>query len=590
MTESAVSDEELLERHAPILRFDERELFHPTEVDSYVDGCSMWVDGLEVASPGSFGLDELDQRWGERAHLRWVSDDDLKAVVREEAARLARTLLTPRLGRVGLFGRILDALFLVSVLFRPTTPRRTTPAAAMKAERREMHRNGVCYGRVVRSGDWLVLHYSYFYVMNDWRTGYRGVNDHEADWEQAWVFCDPGSRRPCWVVASSHDHSGSDLRRHWTDPEVIKEGDRPVLYAGAGSHALYFQPGDYVTRVDVPGLRWLLRVQRWTRSVLRIRDEATERGLGPALGVPFVDTATGDGRSIEQWDLRVIDDSALWAHDYRGLWGLDTGDPLEGERAPAGPKFDRRGEVRSSWADPVGFAGLHGTPPPSAATDQVNLTKLALAIEDLDDEIGRRGRLLPLIEQSANPHETGEETRRLTELFRQRANLVDLERRLRSGDAVGDQPSFPSVPDIRGHLVHPSVPLPPPAASGWILAFWAAASIPLLLLAVGAVVVFEEIRLAGALIAVVAFAAMAEQLARRHFGAVVRLAILYVAFGVVSAFAVGVAMLVGRYAIAGLLAVGAVVLFFVNVGELGAAQRARKRAAAAARSARTSPD
>ena len=44
--------------------------------------------------------------------------------------------------------------------------------------------------------------------------------------------------------------------------------------------------------------------------------------------------------------------------DYRGLWGLDTGDRLAGERAPAGPKYTRTGTVRQSWNDPLGFVGL----------------------------------------------------------------------------------------------------------------------------------------------------------------------------------------------------------------------------------------
>ena len=41
-----------------------------------------------------------------------------------------------------------------------------------------------------------------------------------------------------------------------------------------------------------------------------------------------------------------------------GLWGLDTGDRLAGERAPAGPKYTRTGTVRQSWNDPLGFVGL----------------------------------------------------------------------------------------------------------------------------------------------------------------------------------------------------------------------------------------
>lgn len=571
----------LLQRHAPILRFDNRELFFPTEVDTYVANAGLWVDGVEVAAPGTISAADLDHRWGVRASLRWIYDDDLKAVVKEEASRLARKLLSPRLGRVGLFGRVLDALFIVSVFVRPTTPRRTTPAAALKAERLGLDRQPVCYGRVQQAGEWVVLHYSYFYVMNDWRTGYRGLNDHEADWEQAWVFLDPADLEPQWVAASSHDHAGADLRRHWSDPEVIKQDGRPVLHAGAGSHALFFRPGDYVTRLDVPALRWLLRLQRWSRSVLRIRDEATERGLGPALGAPFVESAVGDGRSIDRWDLRLIADDVGWVSDFRGLWGLDTGDPMEGERGPSGPKFDRQGDVRVSWADPIGFVGLHGTPPPSAQPKRVNRTKLERALVDVDEQIRRRGRLLPLAQQTGNPSEMAKESARMTELLRQRSELVDLGRRLGSLRPTND--------DIRSHLTHPAVPLPPPAGSGWILAFWAAASVPMLLMAVAAIFFFDAVQFAAVFLITGAVATIGEQLARRHFQAVIRIAGLYLAAAAVFLFAIGDVLTISRYAVGALLVAAAGLLFFVNLGELGAAQRFRQRAAMLNRAADDPP-
>jgi len=209
-------DLELLRRHAPVLRFDSRELFFPTDVDRYV----------------------------------------ASLVVRAEARRLARKLFGPRLGRVGIFGRILDAMFLLSVFIRPTTPRLTTAAAAIKAERLELNDEPIVYGRVGRVGGWLVLHYAYFYAMNDWRSGYRGLNDHEADWEQAWIMCDPLDQRPVWVSATSHEHFGADLRRHWDDPECRKDGDRPVLFVGAGSHALYGYDARFESATTQPNEVW----------------------------------------------------------------------------------------------------------------------------------------------------------------------------------------------------------------------------------------------------------------------------------------------------------------------------------------------
>lgn len=572
---------ELLARFAPTLAHDERELFLPTEVDAFARSSTLLHGDIEIAQPGEVDLEQLDDRFGVGAHLRFVSDEERRAVVKEEARRLARKLLTPRLGRVGIFGRILDAIFLVSLIVRPITPSRTTIAAALKAERLGLgETRPVVYGRVLRQGEWLICHYAYFYVMNDWRSGYRGVNDHEGDWEMAWVFVDPSSEDPVWVAASSHDHHGADLRRHWNDPELVWDGDHVMLFPGAGSHALYMRPGDYVTRIDVAALRPLLRAQRWLRRALRIRDDAADRGLGPALGAPFVDAATGDGRRSSDWDIRLLDESQPWLGRFRGLWGLDTGDPTGGERGPSGPKFSRNGEIRTSWADPIGFVDLHGTPPPSARDVRLSLAKLDQVLDDLQVEISRRGRLLPLASQTGDPDEMGEESERLTELLQQKAELEDLRQRYERGE------SEPPAVAMRSHLTHPAIPLPPPKETGWLLALWAAASIPLILLAVAAVLVLESATLVTVLVFGAMIATLLEQLVRRHFQATLRLGLVFAALVAIWLVFLAGAITVSRYALGAAFVVGAGLLFFANVGELGAAQRFRSRAEAA----RTAPD
>ncbi len=564
----------LLAGHAPVVRFDSRELFFPIAVEGYIENSALLVDGVEVAAAGQLEPKGLDHRVTAGAYLRFVSETERRSVVPAEARRMARKLLGSRLGRVGLFGRVLDALFLLSVFVRPTTPRLTTPAAALKLERLGLQQKPVVYGRVVEVAGWLVLHYAYFYAMNDWRSGYRGLNDHEGDWEQAWIMCDPVDRRPIWVVASNHEHGGSDLRRHWNDPEARRIGAHPLLYAGAGSHALYFRAGDYVTRIDVPGLRWLLRLQRWARRALRIRDQAAERGLGPALGVPFVDAATGDGLEIGNWDLQLLDDDRPCLGDYRGLWGLDTGDPTNGERGPSGPKFDRNGDIRRSWADPVGFAGLHGSSPPSLAPPEDGPDNLDKTLSYLDQEIVRTLRLLPLVQQAETPAEFVKESDRLSEQLRQRAELQDQRRRLESGE-------HPER-DIRGHLTNPAVPLAPPQDAGWVLATWAAASVPLLLLSVAALFLFDGLGVSTILLAGAAAFSILEQLARRHFQAVLRLLVIYVAIGgsfvLVGAIFSGF-LTVSRFAIGGIIAAAAVLLFAANLGELTAVQRRAEAAA-----------
>ena len=77
---------------------------------------------------------------------------------------------------------------------------------------------------------------------------------------------------------------------------------------------------------------------------------------------------------------------------YRGLWGLDTWDPLGGERAPSGPKYNRDGTVRESWSDPLGWAGLDKVLPPRemiVATEEL-LAKLGTEQVELAAQIERQ--------------------------------------------------------------------------------------------------------------------------------------------------------------------------------------------------------
>ncbi len=477
--------DELLARHVPHLRLDQRELFRPAEVDAYVEASELVDASGTISGAGRLMLDELDDRVGPDAFLQFITDEDRRLVRGEDLRLTARRILRGRLSRVGLFGRLLDAMFRLSLALRPTVPKRTTTAAVVKAEQLGMHDTPVCYARVVEAGEWVVLHYAYFYVMNDWRSSYRGLNDHEADWEQAWVFCDPADLSPVWVAVTSHDYHGADLRRHVADPELTMVDGHPVLYAAAGSHALFFRPGDYVTRIDIPGLRW---VQRVRNAVVRLwlRDDADDPGSGPTFGVPFVDSAPGDGVGLTEWDIRPLE--GRWVESFRGLWGLDTGDPLQGERGPSGPKFDREGGIRASWADPLGFADLHGSLPPSAADAAVNIEKIDRALEDLDHQIDRRRRMLSLLDRSRSPHDRRADSDSLTELLRERAELGGLRDRFLDG-SMGDV-------GVRDHLRHPATPVDEFRA-GWLRSGWASISIPLLLASIAAVVLLDAVTLAS---------------------------------------------------------------------------------------------
>ncbi len=215
--------------------------------------------------------------------------------------------------------------------------------------------------------------------------------------------------QPEWIAYAAHDLSGDDLRRRWDDPELEKVGEHPVIYAGAGSHASYFAPGEYLTTIELPFLSLPAQLVGWLRSLWQktIRQVQSEEAedTSPArpkesdiFRIPFVDYARGDGLSIgpgqgHEWaKVHLLDPTPNWASNYRGLWGWYAQDPFSGENAPAGPLYNRDGTMRRSWFDPLGWSGLDKVPPPdellrSALNQQAKVEiRRAKLVETIDQK------------------------------------------------------------------------------------------------------------------------------------------------------------------------------------------------------------
>ncbi|MDS1269160.1 hypothetical protein RIF23_02490 [Lipingzhangella sp. LS1_29] len=516
------TDVELLRTYEPILAFTKGELFFPTDVDGYVRCCSLWRDlpgGSEeqLVPAGELTLERLadaEQEWpGQDLHLRFVQEVSL----REEARHFHRTVrpVIPRSGRlaaVGVFGRVLDVLMRLSLLIRGAVPGGVAAAAATRY-RKHLDSDADTapyYGRVVREGGYIVCQYWFFYAMNDWRSTFGGVNDHEADWEKVTVYLtqnEDGITTPLWVGASSHEYVGDDLRRSFDDPHLHRSGDHVIVYSGAGSHSHQMQPGDYLIQVDPAFLRGLVRA--WRRLAHRILPGSSPTGRH-GIGVPFVDYARGDGTHIgpgcdRTWQPTVISEETPWVIGFRGLWGRDTGDWFDGERAPSGPRYERDGTPRRSWVDPLSWVGLHKTPPDETSARQhltQRLNELDTQIAELDTQIDtsraelrRQASARTVLRQhpearsrvNAYTRQLDEQERELADTYRRRALLADErgahQRALERGDPIVDPPT--------AHLRAPHVPY----ASGQhrqtrFLHVWAALSTPLLIIALGALLIY----------------------------------------------------------------------------------------------------
>ena len=429
------------------------------------------------------------RRPGTGMFLRFVDRpfSRLEAVRWRHGSNRPRFHNATRLARVGVLSRVVDALVRVSLLFRGSVAGGTEAAAETLYRGRMRADHHPYYGRVVRTGGYVALQYWFFYVFNDWRSRVYGVNDHEADWEQVVVYLaeqPDGSLQPAWVVFSAHDEVGDDLRRRWDDPDLTLVGDHPVVFAGIGSHSGAYLAGEYLTTLDPPAFRGVVR---WFRRVTRILLPWTREAQPTGVGIPYVDYARGDGLAIgpeqdREWHQVVIDDDTPWVFRYQGLWGNDTADPLGGERGPAGPRYERSGRVRESWGDPVGWSGLGKVPPnPGVATQLIEQRLVDLDADsravDSDFE-AQRTALRAAVASGITV--TAEQQRSLDQLAARRISTLDERRRLET--RLQNPPPEPGPHD---HLAHRRLPVPPdPPARRRMLAVWSAISTPLIVAAV----------------------------------------------------------------------------------------------------------
>ena len=554
----------LLRRFEPVVRSTNGDRFFPMDVEPYVRECGMWVQEPDrepslVAQPGELTLENMARQPRDRfgavhflkfAEPRLPDKRDKKAAsgraALEELAgrRNAFRVGRGRLARVGYTSRFADALYSVALLARGRVPGEAAATAADAYTRIMSEREGYRYhGRVLRQDGWLVLQYWLFYPFNDWRSGFFGANDHEADWEKVFVFLSEdasGGVRPEWAAYAAHNYTGDNLRRRWDDPELGKVGEHPVIYVAAGSHASYFAPGEYLTELKLPLPPLLARASEalrafWRKRLRQYTGDADDPDGGESSGyfnIPFVDYARGDGVSIGEggekaWDPpRLMQDPVPeWVSGYRGLWGLYARDPFEGEDAPAGPMYNRDKSVSRTWYDPVGWAGLDKVPSPAVELETAlgHRTAVATRCEELRAGIlSKSERLRGLgVEVAAlrgRSHLAAPYRDRRAELESLSGEVAELRRRLAADEAVVESLDGYAArlragerDPARAHISRPHRPASDAELhTGRVAELWAAVSVSLMMIALVAIAAFRVEHVTIALVASITLFAFVE--------------------------------------------------------------------------------
>jgi len=103
----------------------------------------------------------------------------------------------------------------------------------------------ITYARIAteKGESGLVVQYWFFYYFNQF-------NDlHEGDWEGMQIAFDANNPREALASGPSEialfQHEGGE-KGSWDDPKLEKEGNHPIVYPAAGSHATFYAPAVYV--------------------------------------------------------------------------------------------------------------------------------------------------------------------------------------------------------------------------------------------------------------------------------------------------------------------------------------------------------
>jgi hypothetical protein len=559
--------EELLRRFEPVIRFTKGEWFYPMDCEPYVDACSLWVarpneDAVCVVPAGELTLEKLaqqpDDTTGAVHYLKIPNPKESENGGRLARLRTRRSHTNPdwpketfragrgRLARVGYISRMADALFSLTLLARGRVPGGDVEGGRVLYGRFMEEKQRFRYhGHVVRQDGWIVLRYWLFYAFNDWRSNVFGANDHEADWEKIFIYLsesESGEVRPEWVAYAAHEETGDDLRRRWDDPELEKVGEHPVAYVCAGSHATRYFRGEYLTELAFPLPRAISAVRRilrrfWYVTLRQYADEDYREKPYEQFTIPFVDYGRGDGWSVgpgqdREWDPpRLMNPVPSWVSGYRGLWGLYTRDPFEGEDAPAGPMYNRDKTISREWFDPVGWAGLDKVS--TRAEELEVITGRQAEIEERQDflrsELREKSSRLKTLGMDAEAtrdqshltklHEN--QTRRIEELSKE---VETLREQLSDDEVLAESLKYHAEslrggerPPAHAHIMHATRPVSEAEThAGRVAQLWASISIALVLVTLILIIAYERSHLLSALVFAIAVFAFIEAGFRRR--------------------------------------------------------------------------
>ena len=193
------------------------------------------------------------------------------------------------------------------------------PGCVYEEDFRKYSRNKqpVVYAHVVQQEEYpdqIALQYWFYWYYNDWN------NKHESDWEGIQLLFDAATVAEALdadpVSIGYAQHEGGETAE-WDASKLEREGNRPLVYSSAGSHASYFGSAHYLGRSGSEGFG------------CDVTDGPSDRVDPDVVLLPD---------SVDD-----PDDPLAWLA-FDGRWGERQNGPFNGPTGPA---------AKGRWLDPV---------------------------------------------------------------------------------------------------------------------------------------------------------------------------------------------------------------------------------------------
>ena len=296
----------LLLQYAPILYMHPDEDYFPMNVESFIEGSSLWSqDGLgdtllryeEELTVSEFeniigsGVDTSDY------YLAYSDPDNAKSI--DLAGAKAKYDLSVTNGNA------------------------TTTVYVYRMEDGYTDDFGVEH-------NFIVLQYWFFYAMNNWLE-HDGFNNHEGDWESVFIFLDKATEEPEYIAYSAHHNDGNpnfisqydSVRRDWSSEEVVFDKGQIVSFVAIGSHANYPDNGN--------------------------------AGVHSARTSDDITSTNGNQIEFGGGQYSTLENELL--SNYKGIWGADRNDFFEESSGPSGPHHSEVSGI-NRFEYPVKWAGI----------------------------------------------------------------------------------------------------------------------------------------------------------------------------------------------------------------------------------------